>query len=291
MNNKIQPVVFGEVLFDCFPDGEQILGGAPFNVAWHLQAFGDRPRFVSRVGKDELGEKIITAMKTWGMDTSSVQIDPLHRSGRVDVQLIEDEPHYNITPDCAYDFIDAAEVVMPENGGILYHGTLGLRNTIACQAFEKLAANPNLSIFVDVNLRPPYWHKNEVSKWLHQATWVKLNHDELQQLGSVTGNIQRDMSEFQQRYNLEQLILTRGEQGAMVRSHEGEMYSVKPPQAQQFIDTVGAGDAFTAVYLHGLIAQWPLLDTLNAAQQFASAVVGLRGATSSDPEFYQAFNK
>ena len=37
--------VFGEVLFDVFPDGKQVLGGAPFNVAWHLQAFGIAPYF------------------------------------------------------------------------------------------------------------------------------------------------------------------------------------------------------------------------------------------------------
>lgn len=289
MTHKIKPVIFGEVLFDCFPDGVEVLGGAPFNVAWHLQALGDQPYFISGVGEDDLGKQIIIAMKAWGMDITSVQIDAQHCSGRVDVKLIENEPQYEITPDCAYDFIDAREVSVPEGRGILYHGTLGLRNTTSRDAFEKLAGNPEYSIFLDVNLRSPYWHKNEVSNWLQQATWVKLNHDELRQLGSATGDDQRDMSEFQEKYNLDQLILTRGEEGAMVRNREGVFFSVKPALVQQFVDTVGAGDAFTAVYLHGLIASWPLMETLNAAQQFASRVVGMRGATSSDPEFYRNF--
>jgi len=287
MKKMIRPIIFGEVLFDCFPDGEQILGGAPFNVAWHLQAFGDQPCFVSRVGSDELGNKIIAAMEEWGMDTSFVQIDPQHRSGRVDVQLIEDEPHYSIAPDCAYDFIDENEVCKPENKTILYHGTLGLRNAVARHAFEMLAANPKLSIFLDVNLRPPHWHKEDVSRWLQQATWVKLNYDELEQLGSVTGDIQHDMAQFQQRYQLEQLILTRGEKGAIVRTSKGELESIEPQQVQKIVDTVGAGDAFTAVYLHGLISGWCLTDTLKMAQKFASTVVGLRGATANDPAFYK----
>ena len=73
MNKKRnRPIIFGEVLFDCFPDGSRVLGGAPFNVAWHLQAFGAEPLFVSRVGNDPMGRKIRDAMLQWGMDTSGL---------------------------------------------------------------------------------------------------------------------------------------------------------------------------------------------------------------------------
>jgi fructokinase len=291
MSAKLRPVIFGEVLFDCFPEGEQVLGGAPFNVAWHLQAFGDNPRFVSRVGQDEMGRKIIAAMEEWGMDTSSVQIDPQHPTGRVDIELIDNEPHYDITPGCAYDFIDEAVIRESREAGILYHGTLGLRNPVAYKAFEKLSGTPGLSSFMDVNLRPPWWQKDEVIKLLKNARWVKLNHDEMKNLGSASGDIEQDMVQFQDEYDLDLLIVTLGAEGAQVRTREGELHSVAPSAAQQFVDTVGAGDAFTAVFLHGLISQWPIIDTLNAAQQFASAVVGLRGATSKDPGFYEAYKK
>ncbi|WP_126455048.1 carbohydrate kinase family protein [Sulfuriflexus mobilis] len=291
MSNKLQPIIFGEVLFDCFPDGEQVLGGAPFNVAWNLQAFGDKPRLVSRVGEDALGKRIIKAMEEWGMDITAVQRDPQHQTGRVDVALINDEPHYSITPNCAYDFIDITNISYPEAEGILYHGTLGLRNRVARQAFEALASHPQLSIFLDVNLRPPWWQEDEVSGWLKQARWVKLNQDELHQLGPASGDIQLDMARFQKKYALELLIVTLGAEGAVVRSHDGVLHSVRPAGTQQFVDTVGAGDAFTAVFLHGLICGWPLTDILTAAQNFASAVVGLRGATSTDPGIYKnAFN-
>ncbi len=289
MNNKHQPVIFGEVLFDCFPGGEQVLGGAPFNVAWHLQAFGDQPQLISRVGDDALGNEIINAMQQWGLDTSSVQIDHQHQTGRVDIELIDDEPHYTITPDCAYDFIDAAAINHSDAGGILYHGSLALRNTTTRKAFEKLATNPDLSIFLDVNLRAPWYKPEELINWLTQARWAKLNQHELHQLGFASGDMQQDMAQCQDKHALELLIVTRGEAGAIVRNQDGELHSVTPPVSQQFVDTVGAGDAFTAVFLHGLISNWPLTRTLDAAQQFASAVVGLRGATSNNPEFYRAF--
>jgi len=290
VSNKIQSIIFGEVLFDCFPDGEQVLGGAPFNVAWHLQAFGDQPRFVSRVGDDLQGNKIISAMTKWGMDTDSLQIDAQHPTGRVDVVLMDDEPHYTITPNCAYDFIDVAEIKNPAAKAILYHGTLALRNPVTRQAYEKLASHQTLSIFLDVNLRSPWWQKDEVSAWLKRARWVKLNQDELKQLGIASGDIQQAMALFQEKYDLDLLIVTRGAEGAIVRSREGELHSTKPPEVLQFVDTVGAGDAFTAVFLHGLMSEWSIADTLNAAQKFASAVVGLRGAISNSPEFYRDIN-
>jgi len=289
VSNKHRPVIFGEVLFDCFPDGKQVPGGAPFNVAWHLQAFGDQPRFISKVGDDAFGKKLINAMQQWGMDTSSVQVDRLHQTGHVDIELIDNDPHYTITPNCAYDFIDATTINHDDENGILYHGSLALRNTTTREAFEKLASHPNLSIFMDVNLRAPWYRHDELSHWLTQARWAKLNQHELQQLGAASGDLQRDMDQFQSKHALELLIVTRGEAGAIVRNRNGALHSAAPPVTQQLVDTVGAGDAFTAVFLHGLISDWPLTRILDAAQQFASAVVGLRGATPDDPEFYRTF--
>jgi fructokinase len=290
MNNKLRSIIFGEVLFDCFPGGEKILGGAPFNVAWHLQAFGDEPRLVSSVGEDGPGRKIIGAMRSWGMETSSVQKDPAHWTGRVDVALIDKEPSYDIVADCAYDYIDAGKIDEPEEEGILYHGTLALRNEKTRLAFEGLADNPMLSIFLDVNLRPPWWRADEMQALLKKARWVKLNREELKLLASGSGDIERDMARFQKLYELELVIVTLGAEGALLRSEDGGIQSVAPPGALRIVDTVGAGDAFTAVFIHGLISRWPMDKTIHAAQQFASAVTGLRGAISDDIRFYEAFN-
>ncbi len=290
MNKRSNINIFGEVLLDCFPTGEQILGGAPFNVAWHLQALGDSPRLISRVGKDQSGNKILQAMFNWGLSTTEVQVDTEHPTGRVEVTLTDNEPSYNIVPDSAFDFISHQDLGSPLPAGILYHGTLCLRNETSRNALLKIVDNQNIKIFFDVNLRSPWWQAEEVCGWLQKATWVKMNQNELTLLaGNQATDTDQQMAELLMTYGLEQVIVTRGEQGAQIRTAAGETHSLVPEQAEHLVDTVGAGDAFSAVYLHGLRAGWPIVKTLRHAQSFASKIVGLRGATTSDPAFYQQF--
>src|SRR5574343_1279323 len=107
MNSPIQsPLIFGEVLFDHFPDGSRVLGGAPFNVAWHLQAFGLAPCFISRVGHDAEGQEIADLMAGWGMRRDWLQSDAHHATGSVQVSIDDGEPAYEIVKDSAYEFID-----------------------------------------------------------------------------------------------------------------------------------------------------------------------------------------
>lgn len=280
--------IFGEVLFDCFPGGERILGGAPFNVAWHLQALGDRPRLLSAVGDDPLGREILQAMTAWGMETAGVQLDRHHPTGQVEVRIIEQEPHYQILPDCAYDFI-AGDALPPVAGGILYHGSLALRGEVTRSALRQLTSQPRVSVFLDVNLRPPWWRREEVFHWLRQARWAKLNQQELQLLGFCSGALRQDATQLLRQTGLEQVILTRGAQGALVCTASGECHSAAPQPPAQFVDTVGAGDAFTAVYLHGLLAGWPIPRILALGQRFAGKVIGLRGATTTELDFYREF--
>ena len=121
-------IIFGEVLFDCFPDGNIVLGGAPFNVAWHLQAFGVSTLFISRIGDDYYGNNIKEAMQNWGMDLSGLQLDSEHPTGVVNVNFINNEPHYEIVENSAYDFIQSSRLPSLKKDAILYHGTLALRS-------------------------------------------------------------------------------------------------------------------------------------------------------------------
>lgn len=287
--NKKPLLVFGEVLFDLFPTGEEILGGAPFNVAWHLQALGDQPYFISRVGSDAPGKTVLQAMTDWGMDTTGTQVDGNHPTGRVEVRVIDSEPSYTIVPNCAYDFIDAAPIQPPASGGLLYHGTLGLRHELSQKAFRALTQNGDLEIFLDVNLRSPWWDKETVFHCMQRAQWVKMNQAELRLLGFASGNLRHDLNQVQQQFQLKQLILTRGEAGVLVCTERGEFHEAIPGGVEHFVDTVGAGDAFSAVYLHGLRSRWSIAETLEAAQRFAGKVIGLRGATTTEAAFYHNF--
>lgn len=161
-SNNSRLVIFGEVLFDHFPDGSVVLGGAPFNVAWHLQAFGLSPLFISRVGNDPLGQQIKTHMSEWGMSTCGLQLDSSHPTGTVDVQIDRGEPSYNIVEGCAYDFIDRSALPSMRDRGFLYHGTLAIRNSVSEKTLKAIKDEHNLSIFVDINLRPPWWNRKSV---------------------------------------------------------------------------------------------------------------------------------
>ncbi|MCG7968598.1 MAG: carbohydrate kinase [Candidatus Thiodiazotropha taylori] len=287
MNNK-KLIIFGEVLYDCFPTGEQVLGGAPFNVAWHLQAFGQSPYFISRVGRDEEGERILQAMADWGMQTAGVQQDEERPTGRVMITLEQGEPSYEIMADAAYDFIDPA-ALESLGGEMLYHGSLGLRNRVSLSALERLKQNGAETLFLDVNLRPPWWQRESVMRWIDQANWLKLNQHELDQLDGAGGDLHQQALAFKQKHDLTGLIVTLGEQGAFVLADQPSPLQVAPEASQETVDSVGAGDAFTAVMLLGLNAHWPLHLTLQRAQSFASAIVGKRGATVSSAKFYADF--
>ncbi len=286
-SNKKQIVIFGEVLFDRFSSGEEVIGGAPFNVAWHLQAFGDEPKLISRIGQDSQGDIVRQTMAKWGMDMGLVQSDQEHPTGRVDITVTDKEPHYEIVPDMAYDFISQVVSDVVTSGGMLYHGSLALRQAQSKQTFTLLCQQTSLPTFVDVNLRSPWWTKSEVEGYLHRASWAKLNHDELRILGFEYTNIERAAKQLQSHFDLEQVIITRGEQGALVCTKTHEIVAVKPPQVSTFVDTVGAGDAFTARYIHGLLSGEALSESIDAAQKFAIKIIGLRGATSTDKAFYR----
>ena len=280
--------IFGEVLFDHFPDGKRVLGGAPFNVAWHLQAFAQSPYFISRVGQDTEGESVRAAMRDWGMDLNGLQSDTQRATGQVSVTFTDGEPSYEIVEGCAYDAIDAAQLGSPDCR-LLYHGSLALRNPISSQAAARLRECCHGTVFLDVNLRPPWWQHEQVLAMLREADWVKLNSDELDLLYPAQKNSTSRLAAFLADFGLQGVVLTHGSAGAEISTAGGEHFQVAPESKVEVVDTVGAGDAFASVIILGLSNDWPLSLSLQRAQEFASNIVGNRGATVSDPAFYQPF--
>lgn len=288
MTTPRQPVIFGEVLFDRFPDGNVVLGGAPFNVAWHLSAFGRQPLFVSRVGNDPLGRRIHDAMGDWGMATAGLQQDSQHPTGTVDVSFEAGEPQYDIVADRAYDHIDPASLP-PLQPALIYHGTLALRHADSARALAALKRHYDAPVFVDINLRPPWWNREAVGDLLADARWVKLNADELDLIAGADRSTQDQFAVLFEHPGIELLIVTRGAQGAEIVARAGDRLPVAPKTAARVVDTVGAGDAFTSAFILGLLLGWPLATVGARAQEFASALVQVRGATVHDRDFYRPF--
>ena len=288
MSQQTKLYVFGEVLFDCFPDGTAVLGGAPFNVAWHLAALGDAPWLVSRIGEDELGTRIEQAMSEWGMTDEALQRDAEHPTGRVAITLQDGDASYDIEFGAAYDYIDPAEVPAVAADDVLYHGSLAIRHDISRSALDAcLQSNPR--VFLDVNLRDPWWQNVPWDRHLRGVHWAKMNEHELAMLGFDHGRLRDNMRAFCARHEVAQLIVTRGGDGALVLDQAGHFHEAGPPPVEKAVDTVGAGDSFSAIYLHGLLQGWDTETIIDRAQQFALEIIAIRGATSKNRDLYRPF--
>lgn len=289
-----RPLIVGEVLFDCFPDGNVVLGGAPFNVAWHLQGFGLNPLMVSAVGHDENGRRVLDAMHKWGMDQSGIQVLERFPTGQVTVSLQDGQPSYEICADQAYDNINSDLLVQQLNDAevsLLYHGSLIARTEHSRSLLESVKNTCNAPIYIDVNLRPPWWELGVVKNTLTNARWVKLNEDELLTIMEVSDDSTTSLFEyardFLDEFDLGLVIVTQGELGAFCVSSD-DMISGTPVEAN-VVDTVGAGDSFAAVTILGLARGWPLSLVMERALEFAAVICEQQGATSTDKSLYDTY--
>ncbi|OKH18184.1 carbohydrate kinase family protein [[Limnothrix rosea] IAM M-220] len=287
--NHQPSIIFGEVLWDCFPDGNKVLGGAPFNVAWHLQAFGQAPILISRIGDDSAGQKILQAMGDWGMTLDGVQVDPKLGTGIVTVRLKDGQPSYDIEHPKAYDHIDSYLFPDFPTKSLLYHGSLAIRNDISKQALATLKTSISGTVFFDVNFRDPWWTAETIQHFLSETTWLKLNDEELPALVPNLQDRDEQIATLFEQRNTEYILLTEGAAGATLIPRQGDRLNIKPDKTTTVVDTVGAGDAFCSILLLGISLNWPLAQTLERAQTFASAIVGIQGATTTDKNFYQLF--
>lgn len=293
MDDKLQAVIIGEVLFDLFEDERAVLGGAPFNVAWHLRGFGQSPLFISRIGQDQYGEQINQTMLDWGMDVTGLQIDSQHSTGLVKVMLDNGQPSFDICDDVAYDYIDITQAdscLVNVSSAFLYYGSLAARHPQAYDTIQQLRQGAETS-FVDINLRPPWWDKNKVVNLMQGACWLKVNDDELMTLTGAkneSAELIDAAKDLMQEHNIETVILTRGDRGALFITKDNVIQS-RPVKVNNMQDTVGAGDAFSSVCMLGRIHYWQHTVILERASEFAAKICEQRGATSQNTALYDFY--
>jgi len=246
----------GEVLWDALPAG-LFLGGAPFNVACHLRASGVPATIVSRVGADRLGEEVLDRAASYGVGTDLVQVDPVLPTGFVKVALDDlGNARYEILAPAAWDAIalNDALVRRASEARAIVFGCLAQRNAITRGTIERLWETEALKIF-DVNLRPPYDDPAIVRRSLAHADIVKINDHELTQLAAwydVRGGLREASAGVAETFGCRMVCVTRGSSGAALW-RDGR-WTEHPGFRVEVADTVGAGDAFLAALLAGLIA-------------------------------------
>ncbi|MGB0371316.1 MAG: PfkB family carbohydrate kinase [Opitutales bacterium] len=286
-NKNMDLLVFGEVLFDVFEADVRVLGGAPFNVAWGLKGLGHDPHLLSAVGNDADGEQILEQMTRWGMDASGVARVADVNTGTVKVIRDGDDQRYEICENVAWDFLSPDSVAGSQ---LLYHGSLALRSAANKEVLDAAMEVADQRFF-DVNLREPYYNRALIERYMQSADWVKLNLDELCYMMD-TDKIpfeaaQGSVTAFREKYAIANLVLTAGAEGALIDGDYGSAIISPAPKPDPFVDTVGAGDAFVAVLLGGILRSEPAVELISKAGHFASRACGLQGATTDDKSFYK----
>lgn len=278
----------GEVLWDLLPTGKQ-LGGAPANFAYHAHALGARAWVVTRIGQDELGNEILGRFRALGLPTDLISIDPVAPTGTVSVQLSSDgQPRFTIHENVAWDNLEPTEVARAAmaHADAVCFGSLGQRNPKARAAIRSLlAATPPTALRVfDINLRQHYFSREIIESSLSLANVLKINDQELPVLAEMfhlDGNAGQQMAALALRFELLLVALTRGPRGSLLY-HRGQ-FSDHPGTPVKVVDSVGAGDAFTAAMIVGLVQGWELASINRRANEVAAFVCSQAGATPSLP--------
>lgn len=297
-------VVFGEALVDDFAHG-QVAGGAPFNVARHLAAFMAPQLMITRVGADHNGDTIRAEFERFAMSRAGLQVDPIEETGRVLVERTPKGHRFVIVPNQAYDYIaredalTALATLAAVPPGMLYFGTLAQRAERSRGTLKALLSATGATRFLDLNLRDGQVDERTIADSLHAADIAKLNEDELQalfqtwfQLGPNDAPMGPEETRsacraLLQMFGLQALLVTLGHRGSVYFGADGTTIDTRDTPAPPFvIDTVGAGDAFSAIFLLGRARGWPLELTLARANEFAGAICAIPGAVPRDLGFY-----
>jgi fructokinase len=276
---------FGETLWDLLPDG-RTLGGAPLNLAHRVTGLGDRGIIVSRLGRDDLGREASQRVDAMGMETTFIQWDDCYPTGTVHVTFGPDNaPDYVIVPDVAYDHIEPVAELLEAAGraDCICFGTLAQRAPVAGQTLGcLLAASPDSLKLLDVNLRKKCFSRETVRRSLQEADILRCNEDETRALAEMLGMRDHDIVAFCDqmiaRWTLSHCLVTLGERGTYAASATGERAYV-PGYRVAVVDTLGAGDAFTAGFLHRFLRGAPLTDCLELGNALGAMVASQQGAT------------
>ncbi|MFB9246215.1 PfkB family carbohydrate kinase [Massilia antarctica] len=294
-------VVYGEALVDDFSSG-QVVGGAPFNVARHLAAFMSPQLAITRIGDDRNGALVRAEFERFAMSDAGLQLDRMEETGRVAVRRHARGRRLVILPGQAYDYINpeqALAAMEAVEAAAIYFGTLAQRCPRSRDTLYALLDTCNARRYLDLNLREGQFDERCVFHSLHAADIAKVNEEELQSLFAWYADIHPSSAPLEgeevraacavlvQLFGLEALIVTLGHRGSVYFGADGTVLVHRDNPLPPFvIDTVGAGDAFSAMFLLGRQRGWELDTTLARANEFAGAVCTIPGAIPGNLAFY-----
>jgi fructokinase len=284
----------GELLWDVLPEGPR-LGGAPANFTVMAGRLGSHAVLLSRIGRDDLGRMALDRLEPLPVDTSFVETDAEHETGRVTVYFEAGQPHYTIHQPAAWDFLELSDewVRLAERADAICFGSLAQRSLESRQTIQTLAAQTSskcVRVF-DVNLRAPFYSGEVIQESLELATVMKMNDAEVPMVLGLLGlpaamkpdllrqGAERLLSEFP---TLKMVAVTRGGQGSLLVTRDE--WHEHPGIPVKVADTIGAGDAFTAALTHYLLRGADLYTLNEAGNRWGGWVASQSGAMPALPD-------
>ena len=281
MNNRYKVAGIGEVLWDQLPQGD-VLGGAPANVAYHASQLGADSYIISAIGKDKLGDEIISLLTAKGINLLISRV--ANQTGTVKVTLDDKGvPDFVITEDVAWDYIELTSESsnLASQLDAVCFGSLAQRNKVSHNAITKflnLLPENALKVF-DINLRQNFYDKQLISESLTISNVLKINEDELLIIAKLfgwKGDEEYLCRKLLDRYELKLLAYTCGANGSYLYSKDDKSY-IKTPVVK-VKDTIGAGDSFTAALMVSFLNGYKLSECHTLAVDISAFVCENNGA-------------
>lgn len=278
-------LTYGEVLWDLI-DGRSYIGGAPFNLAAHLAQLGTEAYLYSKIGDDPLGSRAREEIAARGVQARYVTVDARYATGTASVTLDEAGVASYAFPDGAgYQHIEADEAalsaIQAERFDLFCFGSMvQMAEESRCTLFRILERCPFPDVFFDVNIRRGFCPREMVAHSLRYATMLKLNEAEARRFGALLFNgaeeEQTVRSLFAQYGRLRCVLVTKGPRGctAYSRTDKREINEC----ISDAVDTVGAGDAFSAGFINRLLEGWDLFRSARYGGILSDFVAASSGA-------------
>lgn len=289
--NNFPVVCFGETLWDFLPGGK-LPGGAPVNVACHLQKLGNNPAVISRIGTDDLGKELKNVFRLKKIHTDFIQTDNTNPTGKVLARIMDNhEVSYEILQPVAWDFIEwnADLENLVSSADYFVFGSLVTRNSDSKNTLFRCLEFANKKV-LDINLRPPHYTRGMVEELLTKADILKLNLAELDLIAGwykIFANDEDRVQWLKEKFSIDTIIVTKGGDGALLYMND-QFYHHKGYKVD-VADTVGSGDAFLAGFISKLIENAQPEEALDFASGLGAFIASRSGACP-DYEIKEVYN-
>ena len=291
---KKKIVGIGEILWDIFPAGK-VLGGAPANFAYHSSQFGFDGYVVSAVGTDAHGREILDTLSDKRLNHLVESVG--HPSGTVQVTLDErGVPRYEICENVAWDNIPFTKQMeqLARSCSAVCFGSLAQRSELSrttIHRFLDFVPTDAYTIF-DINLRQHYFDREVIHHSLLKSNVLKMNDDEVVTVAGLYQMTELSEQEIcrqlMKMYDLQIVVETKGSVGSYIFTPDESSY-ISTPQVK-VVDTVGAGDAFTGVFVAALLAGKSLREAHRLAVDVSAYVCGQQGAMPVIPKILNSIH-